>query len=292
MENTPENRPAYTHDLIFSMCIQEESVLSLINAAFFDDGRKLVAAIKDLTVQDAFQMLQEGSGGSRLDVTADMGDGRWINVEIQMSRRKDMLKRSLFSASQFLARAKASGVNNYNLLPDITIINFLDFVIRKNDPGFHQPIALMYKNGARESVGDLLCIHNVEMPKARELELDKNNPLQRWIYFFDNGYKKPDDPLVREVIEMDSGIKRFEEEYNSRVNDPEVIRKLLDLERMRMDRTSQEAERFNEGLEQGKREMLISMFQSGMNPSQIKLAAQAAGISSEVYNQVKARYRP
>jgi len=294
----------YTHELIFAICFQEESTKSIINATFGNDGRTPISSITEMRKQDAFAPQEYGGRGSRLDVTASDGGGNLFNIEVQVKPDTDMLRRSMFYSSNMLVRAAEGGKGfSFGSLPSVTVINILDFVLRKNGPGFYQPIALAYKNGVREIADDLLTIYNIELPKFREIEkLDINNPLHRWLYYLDNGYLYPEDEIVREVIAMDNGIRRYEEEYRRRIIDPDLLvqyqdyiyNKMVAESQIASEVASQVASQIEKAREESSRETLLNLldvlFKSGLSESQVKEYATSMGLSQDEWAKIAANY--
>ncbi|MCL1803945.1 MAG: Rpn family recombination-promoting nuclease/putative transposase [Eubacteriaceae bacterium] len=307
-EATKLPRLPYTHDLIFSICFQEESAKSIINATFGNDGRTPISNITEIRKQDVFTPQEYGGRGSRLDVTASDGGGNLFNIEVQVNPDKAMLRRSMFYSSNMLVRAAAGGKKfSFGNLPSVTVINILNFVIRENDPGFYQPIVLAYKNGAREIADDLLTIYNIELPKFRAtVKLDISNPLHRWLYYLDNGYLYPDDKIVREVISMDTGIRRYEEEYRRRISDPDLLVQYQDYLYNRMvaetqlDQAREESkaegrsEGKAEGIAEGSRVTLLNsidvLYKSGLNKAQLKAYAISMGLSPDEWKKIAESY--
>jgi hypothetical protein len=66
-----------------------------------------------------------------------------------------------------------------------------------------------------------LTTYNINIPAFRKMKKDLNNPLHRWIIFFDN---KSSDELINEVIEMDEDIKLADKKFNELLSDESIPR--------------------------------------------------------------------
>jgi predicted transposase/invertase (TIGR01784 family) len=113
-------------------------------------------------------------------------------------------------------------------IPKVTLIALLNFIVRKNNPDFHQPFALYYEKGERERVTDKSDYHLIELPKFRKITPDMSIPLHRWLYFLDKGYKDTESNIMREVLEMDAVLQSFARRYKRNAADPKVQKAYLD----------------------------------------------------------------
>jgi predicted transposase/invertase (TIGR01784 family) len=115
----------------------------------------------------------------------------------------------------------ASGTK-YEELPKITVISIVNFLYRESHPDYHQPFGLFYEKEP-ERVTDKTDYHMLEMPKFRKLKPDITNPLHRWLFYLDSGYKDPDSPIIKEAFQMDQGLYQFAQQYQRNVSDPRTL---------------------------------------------------------------------
>jgi len=114
--------------------------------------------------------------GCWLDMNARAENDRY-NVEAQLYLLQHMAYRMIFNSSRILSLGTPSSTD-YENLPKITVISFLNFPYRKNHLDFHQPFGLFYKKDA-ELVTDKFDYHMIDIPKSREIKPDFSNPLHR-----------------------------------------------------------------------------------------------------------------
>jgi predicted transposase/invertase (TIGR01784 family) len=196
------------------------SAMSLVNSVLRNAGRLPLEAIDMLNCEQV--LLGEGRKlrGCRLDLEIRDGDHR-LNVEVQVSSLQHMADRMVFNSSRMLSLNTPSGTD-YGNLPKITVISIIDFIYRKNHQDFHQPYGLLYEKNP-ERVTDKFDYHMLEMPKFRKLKPDFSIPVQRWLFYMDYGYKDPESPIVKEVLQMDQGLYDFARQYQRNASDPKTL---------------------------------------------------------------------
>jgi predicted transposase/invertase (TIGR01784 family) len=152
-----------------------------------------------------------------LDVNARAENDHY-NIEAQISPMQHMPDRMIFNSNRILSLGTPSGTD-YENLPKITVISLLNFSYRRNHPDFHQTFGLFYEKDP-ERVTEKFDYHMIEIPKFRKIRPDFSNPLHRWLYYLDIGYKDPDNPIMKEVFQMDQGLLQFAQKYQRNINDP------------------------------------------------------------------------
>jgi len=211
------------NDYIFKRIMGEEeskeNLISFLNAILdVDDQKKLVSLEiidnKELTKE----MIADKSG--RLDVRAKTADGMQLNIEVQLTNQHNMEKRTMFYWGKLFLEGIKQGDDYINLTKVITI-NILDFNFLDLEK-FHSKYHLWEDGEQSYLLTDLIEIHFLEMPKFRALK-EKNlreNALHRWLKFFDK--MLPEEEL-KELIEMDSAIKRAEKKLEYLSSDAEAL---------------------------------------------------------------------
>jgi hypothetical protein len=118
------------------------------------------------------------------------------------------------------------------LMPHIIVINILDFNLRNDNEDFIQPVGLLYAKPPHTVAEDHILIYNVQLPRFRNQVHDLTKPLDAWLYILDTANQKQlsleevieMEPILRETIDIDAGLKQFAEEYSKVAADP-VIQK-------------------------------------------------------------------
>ncbi|WP_040428799.1 Rpn family recombination-promoting nuclease/putative transposase [Acetivibrio cellulolyticus] len=211
------------NDYIFKRIMGEEeskdNLIAFLNAVLDADDRKKLVSLeivdnKELTKE----MISDKSG--RLDVRAKTADGVQLDIEVQLTNQHNMKKRTMFYWGKLFLEGIKQGDDYINLSKVITI-NILDFEFLDLDK-FHSKYHLWEDAEENYLLTDLIEIHFIETPKFKTLkEKDlKGNPLHRWLKFFD---KMLSEEELKELIEMDSAIKRAEKKLEYLSSDAETL---------------------------------------------------------------------
>ena len=161
-----------------------------------------------------------------LDIKARDERGRLFNVEMQMNLGHWLPPRLLYYWSQLHGRQLIVGQRYSQLKPTISIC-FLNETLFPSREGYHRVFGLLERGGD-------LCLtehaefHVLEMPKFRRELASLQEPLDFWLYFFQNG-KELDadalpDPLARpeicqamEVLKVFSQSELERDRYENRL---------------------------------------------------------------------------
>ena len=197
------------------------SAKSLINAVQLNANRAPIDYIERFNCEHT--ILGEGRKhrGCRLDLSVTVGDHH-LNMEVQLKTLSHLADRMAFNAGLIMSSNTASGTD-YKDLPKVTVIAFYDHSYRMTSNDYHQPFGLYYEKGERELVTDKIDYHLIELEKFRKLTPDMRNSLHRWLYYFTEGYKNPDNPLMKEAFKMDQGLYEFDQRYRRNLADPKVM---------------------------------------------------------------------
>ena len=267
----------------FQSIADAPSAISLSNAVLLNAGRPPLEVIDELRCEQV--ILGEGRKlrGCRLDVSVREGRHH-INLEVQLSSLHHMADRMVFNSSRLLGVNTPSGTE-YEDLPKTTIISLLDFVYRKSHPDFHQPFGLYYEKGP-ELVTDKSDYHMLEIPKFRLLTPDINIPLHRWLLYLDSGYKDPDNPIVKEALQMDQGLFQFAQQFQRNASDPNTLYDYYGYVLERMDEKNRlytaRLEGRDEGRDEGRVEGRVEGREEGRQEGIYTVAGNLLGINMPV----------
>ncbi|MDR0908854.1 MAG: Rpn family recombination-promoting nuclease/putative transposase [Spirochaetaceae bacterium] len=215
----------------------EEQLLSFLNAVLERTGK---GSLKKVTILENKDIPAEFIGGkaSKLDVLAELADGTRVNIEVQIKNYYNMEQRTLYYWSLKFTRDFRSGDDYATLSPVITI-NIIDFEYFKTIDDFHTSFHLYEDQYKEVKLTDNCEIHFLEMPKFRKLQrngkLDLQNPLHRWLTYFD---KNSPPEVVEEVIEMDTAIGKVQSVMERIQRDPALRRSYEQYEKAESDWTS------------------------------------------------------
>lgn len=211
------------NDYIFKRVMGEEeskdNLIAFLNAVLDIDDRKKLVSLEVIENKELSGKLINDKT-SRLDVRAKTADGMQLDIEVQLTDQKNMEKRTMFYCGKLFLDGIKKG-DDYISLSKVITINILDFDFLDLEK-FHSKYHLWEDDEENYLLTDLIEVHFLEMPKFRRFrEKDlKGNPLHRWLKFFD---KMLSEDEVKELIEMDSAIKRAETKLEYLSSDDETI---------------------------------------------------------------------
>jgi len=216
-----------------------------------------------------------GDKSVTFDVRAILHGKTKVNVEVQLRNEHNMDKRSLFYWSEEFVKSLKAG-QDYSELPDVIAINIIDFdYISTNS--FHSCFRLRDDNEREVILTNSLEIHFINMVKYRKTREKLNDPLSRWLTWFDRS-SAPE--LIEEVVKMDSAIQTADERLLYVTGDEDAQRAYLVRFRAMCDLTSMQNASHRKGREEG--------FAEGMAKEKIEVAknALAKGLSVEMIHDI------
>jgi predicted transposase/invertase (TIGR01784 family) len=198
----------------------EEQLLSFLNAVLRRTGKQALVSIEIIEARTLSADII-GNKSSVLDVRARTAFGALLNIEVQLRNLGNMDRRSLFYWSWEYSKQLEAG-KDYHILPNVITINLINFEFLPSK-NFHTCFHLWEDTERDLMLTEALEIHFVDMVKFRRLgEKDiRNNPLHRWLTYFDPGSSKD---LIEEVIKMDVAIGKAQERLTFVANDKEALR--------------------------------------------------------------------
>ena len=282
MKNIYNNEPFVRfnplNDYLFFKVMGEKGdeiqLLGFLNAVLNSSGKK---QIESLEIMENKSFLKEIINGKScvLDVLAVLQDGTKVNIEVQLSDKGNMDRRSLFYWSKVFIKSLKEG-ENYHELPNVIAINIVDFNF-PHGGGIHTCFHLREDLNPSLIFSPALEIHCINMVQWRKLkEKDvQNNPLHRWLVSFDKN--SPPD-LIEEVVGMDSAIMAANEKMNYVLSDDEESEHYWKRELARMDKRAELKFAHDQGVEQGTIEVARKLKRMGLSIEQI---ASGTGLSFE-----------
>ena len=198
----------------------EEQCLAFLNAVLGSKSKKPVKLIKILE-NKTFTGEIIGEKASILDVRVETDIGEKINIEVQLKDMHNMEKRTLLHWGREFTKSISAG-DDYKDLPKVITINIVNFDNIKLDD-FHTCFHLWEDEHHDYLLTDVLEIHFINMVKFRRHKTRDivNNPLERWLTFFD---VTTPEKVLEEVINMDSAINRTNERLDFVTQDKEFLR--------------------------------------------------------------------
>lgn len=275
------------NDYIFKRLMGEEeskdNLIAFLNAVLNpDDQQKLVSLeLLDNNKELIKEMIADKTG--RLDVRAKTANGMQINIEVQLNNQHNMDKRTLFYWGKLFLEGIKQG-DDYIKLSKVITINILDFDFL-DIAKFHSTYHLWEDDAENYLLTDLIEVHFIELPKFRRFHQKnlRENPLHRWLKFFD---KMLSEEELKELVEMDSAIKRAEKKLEYLSGDEEA----LALYRAREDSAHERANLIYtgkiEGIEEGIEKVAKNMLAKNIS---LDLIAEVTGLSMEQIKVLQAK---
>lgn len=200
-----------------------------------------------------------------------------IDIEVQLTDQHNMDKRTLFYWGKLFLEGISQG-DDYIKLVKVITINILDFNFL-DIAKFHSKFHLWEDNEENYLLTDLIEIHFIELPKFKRLKDKdlKRNALHRWLKFFD---KMLTEEELKELMEMDSAIKRAEMKLEHLSSDEET----LALYRAREDSLHERANMINSAKLERTMEVAKKMLAKNMPED---LVFEITGLSIEQIRKIK-----
>ena len=273
------------HSVVFACIFQDEekagpAMLDFLNAVLTHVGEEPV--VKILSMRSEYALMGESADQKygRLDVRVRAASGRLFDIEVQIDRAY-MNERGLFYGGRLGLDALETGTT-YDKMPEVRVINLVDFYVREDHSNIVEPVVLSYANSPAEIATDKFKMYHIQLPafrkKYRTLEAVKGDALYSWLYLLDRGYRDPEEMEVLTV--MSEGLRNFALRYNYAINDPDLIRRYRMLEDGKRDIETRisvaETRGETRGADREKRELAKGFREKGLDP---RLISEVTGLS-------------
>ena len=202
-----------------------KAMLDFLNSVLRHVGEEPIVDIIDMKSEYAvFGEIADQKYG-RLDVRVKAESGRLFDIEVQID--KDFMnERGFFYGGRMGEDEFKPGVP-YDKMPEVRVINLVDFYVRDDQTNVVEPVYLTYGNNPREIATEKFKMYHIQLPvfrkKHKTLESVQGDTFLAWLYMFDRGYQNPDEMEV--LSGMTEGLRNFATQYNYAINDPDLIRR-------------------------------------------------------------------
>jgi predicted transposase/invertase (TIGR01784 family) len=233
-ESSPRLNPL--NDYLFFKVMGEKGdepqLLGFLNAVLGRSGKEPIESVEIKENKTFVKAILEGKS-CILDVLAVLHNGTKVNIEVQLNNQYNMERRSLFYWSKVYFDSLNSG-QDYRELPNVVAINIVDFDFPPKG-GVHTCFHLQEATDPSLILSPVLEIHFVNMVKWRKGGKNLEDPLNRWLAWFDE--ESPPE-LVAEVASMDSAIMAASERQYFIIQDEEAYQEYWMRRKMEHDRIS------------------------------------------------------
>lgn len=223
-----------------------------------------------------------------LDLQLDINDNEKIDVEIQLAKKEDFIKRIIFYLSKIYALQVKRG-KMYKDAKRVVIIAIVDFRINlvQDLKDIETIWNLREKNHPDKQLTNLLEICIIELEKVKEFyQKNKHDEKAQWMLFLDN----PNSVEVQDIMKRNEEIKEATI-LVKKMSQDEKMQRLADLrEKAIMD----EKESYNTGKNDGekigeeksKKEMANKMLELGID---VNIILKVTGLNKQEIENLQKR---
>ena len=183
-----------------------------------------------------------------VDVLAKINGNEYCNIEMQMTDKKNLIKRLLFYWSkQYIRNIKKS--EDYNDLQRTILILLANFEIGSlKELGFHSRWKIIEEKERKIILTDDFELNIIEMPKVHSLKTTgKEKKLKEWLTFFND----PESKEVSDYMKNNKNIKDAKDKLDV-ISQDEKVRRLVELrEKALLDEKEAEYTGYCNGVEDG-----------------------------------------
>ena len=218
------------HNVVFACIFQDEkkagpAMLEFLNAILRHVGEEAIVEI--ISMRSEYPVLGESADlkYGRLDVRVKAESGRLFDIEVQIEKDY-MNERGFFYGGRLGYDEFVSGTP-YDRMPEVRVINLVDFYVREDHSNVVEPVVLAYANNPGEVATKKFMMYHIQLPAFRKehktLESVRGDTFLTWLYALDKGYQ--DEREMEVLSDMTEGLRNFAAQYNYAINDPELIRR-------------------------------------------------------------------
>lgn len=212
-----------------------------------------------------------------LDIKAQLDNGIHINIEMQRSDEKNIVKRSTFYASNIIASQLKKRENYKNLKP-VIVIFIMDFNHFETKEYITKTVTVSDKDRKYEINEDMVYYY-IELPKFRNTELDIDNKVEQWLAFVDGENKEE----LRMAIKNNDLIKMADEELEYLTGD-EHTKRLAELrDKYIIELETAKSDGFEDGEKNEKIKIAKNMLNKNIKPEFI---ADITGLSISQIDEI------
>ena len=213
-----------------------------------------------------------------LDLELDINNKEKIDVEIQLSKRADFIKRILWYLTRMYSKQIKKG-DKYKDLKRVVLVAIIDFTLEETKEFKEmETIWKLIETKNREKIlTEEIEVRIIELSKAEEMyKKNKENEKAQWMLVINN----PNSEEVKEIMKENKDIEECIVKVKELTEDEKLERLAFLRERARMDEESLK----DEGFEEGKKTMIINLYSIANMP--IEQIAKVAEMSQEEVKKI------
>ena len=244
------------NSVVFACIFQSEekagaAMLEFLNAVLRHVGEEPIAEI--LNMRSEYPLMGEGAEQKygRLDVRVKAESGRLFDIEVQVE--KDFMNERGFFYGGRMGNDEFKAGTPYDQIPEVRVINIVDFYVRADHSHMVEPVVLAYANAPGMLATDKFKMYHIQLPAFRKqhktVESVRGDTFLTWLYLLDRGYQ--DEEEMKMLTEVSEGLRNFAARYHYAINDPNLIRHYRMIEDGKRDIATKLYVAEQRGLEQG-----------------------------------------
>ena len=183
-----------------------------------------------------------------VDVLAKINNTEYCNIEMQLTNKKNLIKRMLYYWSKQYTKGLKKG-EDYKQLKRTIVILIVDFEIEDlKNLKYHSKWKIIEENEREYILTEDLEFHIIQLSKMYKLNAEgKEKKLIEWLYFLNN----PESKEVQGYMEKNENMKQAKEKLDN-MSDDKVVRRLAELrEKAILDEKEAEYTGYTKGKEEG-----------------------------------------
>ncbi len=184
----------------------KDLLLSLVNAVIGEER-----PFTDLILKNPYNLADYQAGKiSILDIKACDAQGRWVNVEMQISQDLNFDKRAIYYWAKLVTEQLSEGMM-FKELNKTYSINILDFNFIPTTEQFHNRYKIInLDTGKDDRLHDIFELHYLELKKFKKHYGELVNPLDRWSIFLTRAPELDKNHLPNELQQEPAIVKAIE----------------------------------------------------------------------------------
>jgi len=263
----------------------KDLLISLINAIVSEQEQ-----VVEVELKNPYNLADYRAGKmSILDIKAKAQNGRWLNVEMQISEDYNFDKRAIYYWAKLVTEQLSEGMMFKELKKTISI-NILDFNFIPNTPEVHNCYKIINTaTGKDDKLHDIFELHYIELKKFKKTYHQINSALDRWSTFLTKADKLDKEHVPKELA-SDKNIVKAIEAVDRMFNEEERLvyeTRMQSLADVESKIASAEEKGLEKGLEQGREEginkasktIALNLLSKGIDISTI---AEVTGLTESV----------
>lgn len=248
----------------------KDLLISLINSIISKEEQ-----VVEVVLKNPYNLADYRAGKmSILDIKAKSEQGRWFNVEMQISEDYNFDKRAIYYWAKLVTEQLSEGMMFKELKKTISI-NILDFNFIPDIDEMHNCYKIINTaTGKDDKLHDIFELHYIELRKFKKSYQEINSVLDRWSSFLTKADKLTKDNIPEQlkidknIVKAISAVDRMFDEEERQVYEIRM-QSLADTEsKIASAEEKGHEEGMEKGIEKGKRQiskqMVLNMSKKGL----------------------------